>query len=120
MRTLALTLILAVGSIPQAFAADLSNDDLDKACERKTLSYNSKGERVGEKLDSYCSGYLQAILHALRNTPKVKCVSTTDESPEYLLSVYLTYRKEKSSTGSGSASATLLAAYRRAFACETL
>jgi hypothetical protein len=120
MKALALTLILAVASIPRAFGADLSNDDLAKACDRKMLSYNSKGERVGGKLDSYCSGYLQATLHALRNSPKVKCASITDESPEYLLSVYLTYRKEKSAKGTGNASATLLAAYRRAFACESL
>lgn len=118
MKALTLTFFLAAASIEPTFGADLSNDDLAKTCGRKMLSYNSKGERVGEKLDSYCSGYLQGTLHALRNTPKIQCASLNDDSPEYLLSVYVTYRKEKHSTGSGSASATLLVAYRRAFACE--
>jgi hypothetical protein len=114
-----LILLMLVGYSTSAFGADLSNDELVKACDRKTIVYNRKGERIGDHIDAFCAGYLQATLYALVNTTKTKCTSSliNDQTAESLLSIYLTYRKDTAVTGSAAASTTVLAAYQRAFDC---
>ena len=114
-------LVLFVVSSPSAFGADLSIGDLIKACHQKTIAYNEKGERVGENTDAFCSGYLLGSLHTLVNTLKTKCrwSLVNDQTPESLLSIYLTYQKDKSIAGAVSAAPTLSAAYERAFDCRS-
>ena len=110
--------VLIFAGIAAAAAADISNNDLHKSCTNKTLVYNKKGVRIGEKLDGFCAGYLQATLDALKNTAGSKCNTTDEKTPDYLLSIYETYTKEKNISPSESASKTLLDAYRRAFNCK--
>jgi hypothetical protein len=110
------TLALAV-SLP-AFAKQVSNDNLIKSCEKKTIVFNKQGERVGEKVDGFCAGYLQATFHALLNSKGADCKVSEDKEPEYLLSVYQTYLKEKKLSLSESASRSLSQAFRRAFDCK--
>jgi hypothetical protein len=113
-------LLLAAICSPAALAAELSNDDLAKRCDQKTMVLNKEGQRVGEDLDAFCSGYLQATLQALLNTPTTKCTSSHvgDQTPESLLAIYRTYRKDTAASGSAGATPTLVAAYQRAFDCE--
>ena len=100
-----------------ALAAELSNDDLAKRCDQKIIILNKQGQKVGEDLDSYCFGYLQALL----NTPTTKCTSSLvggDQTPERLLAIYRIYWKDTAASGSAGATPTLVAAYQRAFDCE--
>ena len=109
-----------IGVVP-AISADLTNDELQKICAQKTMVYNQQGNKVGEKLrDGFCSGYLQATFHALRNNAKMICGSNSreDQSAEYLFSVYETYIRDKKLPPSEGASNTLLEAYRQAFDCK--
>lgn len=101
-------------------AAQLSNEGMIKSCEQKTIVINKQGERVGEKLGGFCSGYLQATVHALLNTQGISCknVDFEKQQPEYLFSVYQTYLKDKKAQSSDSASRTLLQAFQRAFDCK--
>ena len=112
-----LVALALVTSLP-AYAAQTSNDELTKSCEKKTIVFNKQGERVGEKLGGFCKGYLQATLHALVNSKSIECKVTGDREAEYLFSVYQTYLKEKKLPLSDSASSTLLQAFKRAFDCK--
>jgi hypothetical protein len=114
-------LMLVVMSSKSAFGADLSNGDLTKACQQKTMVYSQKGEPVAETIDSFCSGYLRGSLYTLLNISNIKCASSlvNDQTPEGLLSIYLTYQKDKNIAASVAAAPTLLSAYERAFGCES-
>jgi hypothetical protein len=111
-------LALTVNSSVQA--SPLSNEDMNKSCEQKTIVLNKQGEKVGEKLGGFCSGYLQATAHALLNTPGVSCkiVDPEKQQSEYLFSVYQTFVKDKKALPTESSSKTLLQALRRAFDCK--
>ena len=104
-------------SLP-ASAAQTSNDELMKSCETKTIVFNKKGERVGQQLGGFCSGYLQATLHALVNSKGSECKITEAKEAEYLFSVYQTYLKEKKTVPTESASSTLVQAFKRALDCK--
>lgn len=106
-----------VASLP-ASAAQTSNDELMKSCEKKTIVFNKQGEQVGEKLGGSCEGYLYATLNAVVNSKDSECKVSEDKAAEYLFSVYQAYLKEKKSPLSVSASSTLLQAFRRAFDCK--
>jgi hypothetical protein len=112
-------LVLILISTTSAFGAVLSNGDLAKECTQKTIVLSPKGEAVGETINAFFSGYLQAYFHTLLTNPKIKCTSilVTDQSPESLLSIYLTYQKDKNVASSVAAASTLLSAYERAFGC---
>jgi hypothetical protein len=112
--------LLATRCSLAAPAAELSNDDLAKRCDQKTFVYNKQGQRVGEDIDGFCSGYLQATLQALLNTPTIKCTSSLigNQTPESLLAIYRRYRKETAASGLSGATPTLVAAFQRAFDCE--
>jgi hypothetical protein len=113
-------LLFLIGYSTSAFGADLSNDDLINACNQKTIVYNKKAERIGEDFNAFCAGYLQATLYALINTAMTKCTSSliNNQTPESLLSIYLTFRKDTAAASSATASTTVLAAYQRAFDCD--
>jgi hypothetical protein len=111
--TLAVIFVITV-SVP-AWTTDLTNKELAAACGNKTLVYSKQGERVGEKIDGFCSGYLQATFSALVNSASCKA---SDQSSEFLLSVYQSYVKEKNVSASDSASKTLTQAFRRAADCK--
>lgn len=120
VTALLISAILFVGVVP-AISADLTNDELQKICAQKTIVYNQQGNKVGEKLRAgFCSGYLQAAFHALRNSAKMICGSNLreEQNAEYLFSVYETYIRDKKVSPSGSASNTLLESYQQAFDCE--
>jgi hypothetical protein len=55
----------------------------------------------------------------LLSDPRIQCISSlvNDQSPESLLSIYLTYQKDKNVASSVAAASTLLSAYERAFGC---
>jgi hypothetical protein len=101
----------------QLRGASVSNDRLRESCSKKTIVFNRQGERTGEGFDPFCHGYLQATLDALSNQVGNRCKISSDQSAEYLLSVYQKYIADKRIPGSESASQTLFAAYRRAFDC---
>jgi hypothetical protein len=112
--------LVALGFIisSPASAAQTSNDELMKSCEKKTIVFNKQGNRVGEKLDGFCTGYLQATFHALLNSKGSECKISEAKEAEYLFSVYQTYVKEKKTPPSESASSTLLQAFKRALDCK--
>jgi len=112
--------LIALGFIisSSALAAQPTNDELIKTCEKKTIVFNKQGERVGEKLDGFCTGYLQATLHALVNSKGSECKISEAKEAEYLFSVYQTYIKEKKIAPSENASSTLLQAFKRALDCK--
>jgi hypothetical protein len=111
--------LVALLCCSQLHAAPVSNDRLRESCSKKTIVYNRQGDRIGEGFDDYCRGYLQATLDVLANQPGSRCKLSSDQSPEYLLSVYQKYIADKRVPGGESAAQTLLAAYRRAFDCGT-
>ena len=97
-----------------------TDGDLTKTCHQKTIVYNQKGERVAEAINSFCSGYLRGALYTLLNITNIKCTvsSANQQTPEDLISIYLTYQKDKNIVASVAAAPTLLSAYERAFGCE--
>src|SRR5688500_16714359 len=121
MRTSALIgALMAIGCLasPGAWAADATNDMLQNWCSKRTIVFNKSGERVGERLDGQCAGYLRGYWEALRQMAGSECKNTNDKQPEYLLSVYQMYVKEKKPKGSDFASPVLMQAYARAFDCR--
>jgi hypothetical protein len=102
-----------------ASSADATNAMLQGWCAKKTIVMNKQGERVGERMDGQCAGYLRGYWEALRTIAGSDCKDVGDKQPEDLLSVYETYVKEKKVKGSDFASSTLMQAYGRAFDCRT-
>lgn len=91
-------------------------DSSEKKCSKETLVFNKKGEQVGTKIGGYCAGYLQGALEVLSETSREVCLNkNTDTTPNYLLSVYRSYVKEKGHNK--TLQATLVSAYKRAFGC---
>jgi hypothetical protein len=120
MRNLVITVVVfAVGTASQAQAADLSNKELQEVCSKKTIVIGRDTDktlvRAGEKMDGFCSGYLQASFSAYANN--AGCQAKVD-APDFLLSVYGQYIKDKKLSGSESASKTLMQAFRRAPECK--
>lgn len=97
-----------------ALASDISNKDLMDACSKKTVVFGRDDTkaivRAGEMIDGFCSGYLQASLSALADANACQVGSA---SPEFLLSVYQQYLKDKKVPETESASKTLARAFRR-------
>jgi len=112
-------LLLLIAPPTQIFAAALSNGILTEDCNDKTLIFNSSGQMVGQKIDPFCSGYLQATLETLISLGNKKCTSSglDDQTPDDLLSIYLTFRKTRNVDDSSPAASTLISAYSRAFDC---
>jgi hypothetical protein len=122
MRTstvlLRLAAIVCAVVSPPGSSADATNAMLQGWCAKRTIVFNKSGERIGERLDGYCAGYLRGHWDALRQMAGSECKDTDDKQPEYLLSVYDTYVKDKKPKGSDFASPVLMQAYARAFDCR--
>lgn len=103
----------------QIQAADVTNEQLAKACSEKTIVYGRDDKKqlvlAGEKLDGFCAGYIQATFSALLNSSSCK---EKDSDPDYLLSVYRQYVKDMKVPDNSSASATLTKAFRRVSECR--
>lgn len=116
-----LTAVMTWGTVfvKSASGADISNGDLSKACHQQSTVYSQKGEPVAENIDPFCAGYLQRSLQTLLSNPNINCTPSLvhDQTVESLLSIYLTYQKDKNIAGSVAAAPTLLSAYARAFDC---
>lgn len=77
------------GSLPKsghATSAEITNRDLMRSCATQTMVFNKSGDVVGQKIDSYCRGYLEGTLHALSIQERAACVLGAPVSTEYLLS----------------------------------
>lgn len=120
MRTSAIAITVAtVLAAAQAQAADISNKELQEACANKTIVMGRDADktlvRAGEKMDGFCSGYLQASFSAYANGAACQA---KEVDPGFLLSVYEQFIKDKKIPGSESASKTLMQAFRRAPECK--
>ena len=118
MRLSLFLVVLGITISSSSSANQTTNDELVKSCEKKTIVFNKQGDRVGEKLDGFCTGYLQGTYHALINSKGSKCKISEAKEAEYLFSVYQTFIKEKKTESSESASSILLQAFKRAFDCK--
>jgi hypothetical protein len=109
---------LAIASYSSYALADLSNKELIKACDEKTIVVgreNGKLVKAGEKVSGFCAGYVQATLEALKST--APCKPQGEDAP-FLLSVYAQYMKDKEVPESAGASQTLTQAIRRIAQCK--
>jgi hypothetical protein len=112
---------LVVALIPplEAVAGDVINRDLIQACSQKTVvmgrDENKKLVRAGEKLDGFCTGYLQATFDSIEKPSSCRERGLT---PEFLLSVYEQYMKDKNVPEEESASRTLILAFQRIAGCN--
>jgi hypothetical protein len=115
--------VLAVQGEPPSLDAVL------KACERKTLVEEhgpvevkpdgwsiQEVKPIGETIDAYCKGFLEGMLAALVRAQKI-CLKDKDTSPDFLLSVVLTYRAVTKSKDNDAAM-VIEAAFKRAFDCR--
>lgn len=119
MKYLLLCFVVLASIFHVAGAADISNEGLRERCSKKTLVFNGRGEKVGERPDGFCDAYLSATLDVLKNLPGTACKGTNDRAPEYLLSVYETFVRDRKIASTDSASKTLLLSFRRAFDCRS-
>ena len=105
----------------QVGASDISNKELMKACSEKTIVYGRNDDkkivRAGERMDGFCSGYLQATFSALINLAPCEA-NDTNTNPEFLFSVYQQYMKDMKISENESASKTLTQAFRRVAECK--
>lgn len=70
MRTSAIAVVvITVCAAYQVQAADISNKELQEVCAKKTIVMGYDVDKTlvpaGEKMDGFCSGYLQASFSAL-------------------------------------------------------
>ncbi|MFA5941820.1 MAG: hypothetical protein WC809_20925 [Sinimarinibacterium sp.] len=114
-----LVVFLALYASTETRAANVTNAELLKACGEKTVvmgrDEDKKLVRAGEKINGFCSGYIQATFSGFTATANCK---SEDASPEFLLSVYEQYVKDKAVPGSATAYSTLMQAFRRVPDCE--
>ena len=115
MKLWAPTLTVALSVASPTFGAT-TIAQLDKACGQKTQVYNREGNKVGEAINGFCSGYLLATIDALES--KAQCSHDKPPTSDYLFSVYRTYATLQKSKPAENASVVLTQAYRRAFDCK--
>ena len=113
------TLTAGIILVSQAYASDITNKELVATCSKKTVVFGRDEKKnlvkAGEKLDGFCTGYLQATFSSLTNSFSCK---TKESDPAYLLSVYQQYINDTKVAESTSASATLMQAFRRVAECK--
>src|SRR5437879_3995012 len=117
--TALLAMLLALLAWP-AFAQPITGADLLKACSKKTEVWervNDKVERVGQKLDSFCEGYLRGSFFTLLGEGKI-CQGTHVSRPEYLESVFRLHSSREHIDLSKDAAIALKEAFIRAFPCK--
>jgi hypothetical protein len=113
-----LVLAWAIASCSTCALADLSNKELIKACDDRTIVVgreNGKLVKAGETVSGFCAGYVQATLEALKSS--ASCKPQGEDAP-FLLSVYTQYMKDKKVPESAGASQTLTQAIRRIAQCK--
>lgn len=95
--------------------AETSITQLIGQCEEKMAVYervDGKLKVVGERLDSFCEGYLLGAYETMAVAGEVKATETP--SAEYLKSIVVTFRRDSPVKGSGPAASVVRAAYLRA------
>jgi hypothetical protein len=95
--------------------AETSITQLIGRCEKKMDVYervDGSIKVVGERLDSFCEGYLLAAYETMADAGEVKTPETP--SAEYLKSIVVTFRRDNPAKGSGPAASVVRAAYLRA------
>jgi hypothetical protein len=118
----ALTIIVAVCPVwANAAGKPLTTEELFKRCEKKVIVFgrDEKGEPVGagERLDSYCEGYLDATFEALIRAGAI-CLKpdSTPPTPEFLLSTARQYRADV--VGATDAATAIEGGFKRAYRCN--
>lgn len=99
--------------------AQVQTLDLEKSCGKHTQVVAIVGEDpevVGERIDAFCRGYLEASFDVLLAGSQV-CVRDARPSSEYLASVFLTYLKTVPGARAQSAMMAVFASFMRAFPC---
>ena len=104
-------LIVSIASAAQA----ASLEELQSRCAQKTVVYGTNGERVGETLDAYCTGFLEGAF-ALMVSAQMICPEKTVNAG-FLLSLVNTYAADRQLKGV-DAGPVMEAAYERAFLCK--
>ena len=131
MKPCQITVLVVAGTLIAGAAQGEppSLDVLLKACERKTV-VEERGpvevkpdgwsfqeiKPIGEVIDAYCKGFLEGMLAALVHAQKI-CLKDKDTSPDFLLSIVLTYRTVTKSKDNDVAT-VIEAAFKRAFDCR--
>ena len=106
----------------RAEAQTVSLDAVLKACGSKVTVMGWTGGKdralvkVGESLSDYCQGILEGMLAVLVHARTI-CLKDKRTSPDFLLSIVLTYREETKSQDNDLAN-VVEAAFKRAFSCS--
>jgi hypothetical protein len=117
----ALTISMGLSAMMLSKAeAQVSLDAVLKRCNEKTIvafgtDENGKWVKVGENFDDYCRGILDGMFAVLLHTQKI-CTKETAPTPDFLLSIVLTYRNE-TKTKDNNAVSVIETAFKRAFSC---
>jgi len=112
LKTVVSLILLSLAVSPNA----MTLESFEKECSQETIVFNKKGEQVGAKIGGYCSGYLLGALEVLSASSSKVCLKeSSNMSPNYLLSVYRSYLKDKGA--SENLQSTLVLAFERAFGC---
>lgn len=119
MRTALSAAALVMMSMPAP--AQIQTAEIERACGKRTQVVAIVGddpEVVGERVDAFCRGYLEASFDALQASSRV-CISDARPSSEYLASVFLTYLKSVPGAREQPATRAVFASFLRAFPCTT-
>lgn len=112
LRAIAVLAIFAISS--NAHSSQVTNADLQKACAQRTIvtgyDENKKITQIGESIDGFCSGFIRASFESISTNQKC---SSAGDNPEFLLSVYLHFLKERSLDANSSAYKALRDAFSR-------
>jgi Rap1a immunity proteins len=93
-----------------------SIESLQALCSKKIIAVNWQGEKIGEKPNDYCRGFLEGAFTAMRHA-KLICPDQEADGP-FLLSVFTTYVADQKLKTSNAAAEAIAAAYQRAFSCQ--
>lgn len=121
-RLLAGVLASLIAIPSAALPQPMTIENLQNRCSEKTIvmGRDAKGNvvKTGERLDSYCAGYLEGALAAMQQT-KLACPRFEKDHIDagFLLSVLETYVKDSGLSGV-EAGRVIDEAYRRAFPCN--
>ena len=117
---LSIGILLSLGLSTLSLAQQATVEDLLKACSRKTDVWervDGKLVRVGQKLDSYCEGYLSGSFFTLLVEGKV-CLGDHSSRPEYLESVFRLHASRSEIDPSQEVAVPLKEAFTRAYPCK--
>jgi hypothetical protein len=101
-------------------ADQVTVSELLNSCSKKTEVWekvDGKLERVGQRLDSFCEGFLLGAFSTLLLEGKV-CVGEHSTRPEYLESVFRLSVSRSAGRSGNEAAPQLKEAFSRAFPCK--